>query len=150
MQERWVEAVIVGSPERRWLPVFRAECEAHSHVLGVTPSGNYVEGSGDPVVLSDKSAVRFLFLLEHRLDEVRSAVEEALTAAGLRALPVPVSTVVAAALRGRMEYWAALAASWLEQDRGQYPELETLIADVVRSRWASQGTRHLLRQFMQS
>jgi hypothetical protein len=126
------------------MPVFRDE--RHGHVLGVTPSGSYVDGT--PAVLNETSGPRFLFLLEHPLGDVRGAVRSALAAAGLQDVPLPVSTIVAAALQGKMGYWAALAATWLEEDGGYYPELQGLVADAVASRWASQRTRHRLRRFL--
>jgi hypothetical protein len=148
VNEGWLEGEITGSAEQRWMPVYRAVCAGHQHVLGVTPSGSYVEGAKGTVALSESTGVRFLFLLEHPLDEVRSAVRTALAAAGLQDVPLPLSVIVAAALRGKMEYWASLAASWLEQDGEQYPELQDLIADAVASAWASQRTRHRLRRFL--
>jgi hypothetical protein len=144
----WVDAKIGGSVERHWFPVFRANCGGHGHVLGLTPTGSFVEGSRDPVVLSEASAVRFLFLLEPPLEELRSAVQASLVSAGLQSVALPVSAIVAAALRGTSDYWAALAASWLEQDREQHPDLQGLISEAVASRWARQHTRHRLRRFI--
>ena len=146
MHEQWQEGEITGSTERRWMPVYRAP--RHQHVLGVTPSGTFVEGAKGTVVLSETSGIRFLFLLEHPLDEVRSAVRSGLAAAGLQDVSFPVSSIVAAGLRSEMEYWASLAASWLEQDGEQHPSLQNLISDVVASGWASQQTRHRLRRFL--
>jgi hypothetical protein len=146
MQQQWLEGAIKGTTESRWLPVFRAR--PHEHVLGVTAGGTFVGGTKEPVALSDYTGARFVFLLEHRLDELRSAVQSALTAAGLPNLEIPVQPIVAAGLRMRSDYWAALAASWLEQHGKHCPELDDAIMEAVQSRWAAQRTRHRLRPFL--
>ena len=92
--------------------------------------------------VNEKRSIALLRVLERSPAVAASEIDRAYgLEADSRTVIAPVQWVLAHALRGGMEYWAALALTWIEW-YGHASNVAGSLSELSRSKWASQSTRH--------
>jgi len=147
----WKTSVLRGENHLvHWLPII--DVSGKNFYLGLSEKGFWVVESRDKLLRLGKNSVPLLPILEQDYEEFLSHFKASLKKVGF---PISVVSIfpwletIICGLEQGSDYWAALAIKWLESRKElQTIELEPILREVSRAKWASQKIRQKSKRLL--